>query len=339
MTFRLGTGERWAILAAVSYTIVNITLRAAAVSIDPFVGSALRQIPVAMLGVGMMLLTKRRELVPGDPAFIGWRFVVALVAGGFLSFLVGNVFYFMGLAEGGLGITVAASQGGVVFAGMLLGRFFLRERPRVEQWIGALVIGTGLVLVAIAQLGAPRETWWLGLAFAILAGACYASTNVLTRMVQRVRPVLFVVLAGTSLGGLVPLLVLITGQAIANDGAAFRTLDWSTVGVVLVAGVFNTFALIGLTQAMRDTTVATTNTLSSSQLVFSFIASVLLFNETGSPAMILGVLLVMGGIIYAQVDRSRRARGADPAGPDARSAPPVGPVEAEPIAPVPPPRA
>jgi drug/metabolite transporter (DMT)-like permease len=334
--FRLGSGERWAIVAAISYTIVNITLRAAAVSIDPFVGSALRQVPVALLGVGVMILTRRRELVPADPSFIGWPFVGALLAGGFLSFLVGNVLYFLGLVEGGLGITVAASQGGVVFAGLLLGLFFLREHPRREQWLGALVIGAGLVFVAVAQLGTPRETWWLGLAFAILAGACYATTNVLTRLVQRRRPVLFVVLAGTSIGGLLPLLVVIGAQAAVDGGAAFRTLEWSTVGVVLLAGVFNTFALVGLTQAMRDTTVATTNTLSSSQLVFSFVASVLLFSETGSPEMIVGVLLVMGGIIYAQVDRSRRAD----TGPDraARPALPVGPVEADPVAPVPPAR-
>lgn len=326
MNLRLGRGERWAIVAAISYTIVNITLRAAAVSIDPVVGSALRQVPVALLAFGALILGRRRELLPRDRSFIGWPFVIALVVGGFLSFLVGNVLYFLGLSEGGLGITVAAAQAGVVFAGMLLGLAFLRERPRMEQWIGSLVIGAGLVLVAIAQLGTPRETWWLGLAFAILAGACYASTNVLTRLVQRERPVLFVVLAGTSVGGLVPLLVLIVVQALTSGGAAFRTLEWSTVGVVLLAGVFNALALVGLTQAMRDATVATTNTLSSSQLVFSFVASVLLFGETGSPAMVLGVLLVMGGIITAQLDRSRRRH------PDAA---PPGPVQGEPVAPVP----
>ena len=201
MTFRLGPGERWAIVAAISYTIVNITLRAAAVSIDPFVGSALRQLPVAALAFAVLAVRRQRELVPGDPAFIGWGFVRALLFGGFLSFLVGNVLYFLGLAEAGLGITVSASQGGVVFAGLLLSLAFLHERPRREQWLGAGIIGIGLVFVALAQLGTPSDTWWIGLIFAALAGACYATTNVLTRLVQRARPVLFVVLAGTSLGG------------------------------------------------------------------------------------------------------------------------------------------
>ena len=220
---------------------------------------------------------------------------------------------------------MATSQGGVVFAGLLLGLAFLHERPMREQWLGAAVIGIGLVFIAIAQLGTPSDTWWIGLIAAALAGACYAATNVLTRLVQRARPALFVVLAGTSIGGMVPLLAIVLVQAIANGGAAFATLTWETVGVVLLAGVFNAVALIGLTQAMAHSTVATTNTLSSSQLVFSFIASVLLFSEVGSPAMILGILLVMGGIIVAQVDRSGRGRDDDTA---------VGPLESEPVAPV-----
>lgn len=312
MTFHLGRGEQWAIVAAISYTIVNVMLRAASVSVDPYVGSVLRQIPVAMLAFGAIVIGRRRDLIPGDSTFIGWRFVAALFAGGFLSFFVGNVMYFGGLTEGGLGITVSGVQGGVVFAGVLLGIALLGEQPRREQWLGAAIIAAGLVFVAIAQLGTPRDRWWLGLIFAVLAGACYASTNVVTRMVQRVRPVLFVVLAGTSLGGLVPLTLVIVAQAMTSSGAAFRTLEWSAVGIVLLAGAFNALALVGLTQAMRDTTVATTNTLSSSQLVFSFFASVLLFSETGSPEMLLGVGLVMAGIVWAQVDRSRTARG--PAG-------------------------
>jgi drug/metabolite transporter (DMT)-like permease len=323
VSLRLGPGERWALVAAISYTIVNITLRAAAVSIDPFVGSALRQVPVATLAFAVLVTRGQRDLVPGDRAFIGWPFLRALLLGGFLSFLVGNVLYFQGLAQAGLGITVSAAQGGVVFAGLLLGLAFLHERPRREQWLGASIIGIGLVFVAIAQLGTPSETWWIGLIFAAGAGACYASTNVLTRLVQRTRPALFVVLAGTSIGGLIPLVAVILVQALATGGAAFATLTWATVGVVLLAGVFNTLALVGLTQAMRYATVATTNTISSSQLVFSFVASVVLFAEVGSPAMIVGVVLVMGGIIVAQLARARRGALQPPA-------PEVGLVEPEP---------
>ncbi len=36
----------------------------------------------------------------------------------------------------------------------------LREHPRREQWLGAFILAAGLVFVAIAQLGTPRDRWW-----------------------------------------------------------------------------------------------------------------------------------------------------------------------------------
>jgi drug/metabolite transporter (DMT)-like permease len=314
MNIRLGPGQRWALVAALSYTIVNITLRAAAPKIDPFLGSMLRQIPVAMLAWGVVISTGRREFWPRDPAFLGWRFVAALVAGGFISFLVGNVFFFQALNDGGLGITVNAVQGGSVFAGIGLAFLVLRERPRGEQVAGAVVIAFGLALVAVAQLGTPRELWALGLVFALLAGTSYATSNVVTRMVQRRRPILFVTLAGTSFGGIIPLTIVVLARAGWDPAHAFGSLDLSTLTAVLAAGCFNAVALIGLTQAMKYADVTTTTTTSSAQIVFSFLGSVLLFGESGSPTMILGVILVVVGIVIAQLNRTRRAaRAAAPA--------------------------
>jgi len=37
--------------------------------------------------------------------------------------------------------------------------------------------------------------------------------------------------------------------------------------------------------------------------VFSFVASILLFHEIGSPAMIIGIGLVAAGIVVAQIRR------------------------------------
>lgn len=310
MRRRIGLGERWALLGAASYTAVNVMLRAAAArNIDPFLGSMLRLVPVFLLAWGVVLITGRREVRPRDPAFLGWPFMLGLIFGGFTSFLVGNVFFFQALADGGLGITVNAVQGGVVFGGIALAYTTLGERPRREQLVGAALLGLGLASVAIAQLGTPRELWYLGLIFALLAGASYAMTNVLTRRVQRVRPVLFVTLAATSLGGLVPLAIVVLARAGWDPGLVLDGIAPETVAAILAAGCANAFALIGLTQAMKYSDVATTNTISSSQIAFSFAASVLLFGESGSPAMVIGVALVVAGIVIAQGDRTRRRPG------------------------------
>ena len=317
MRIRIGLGERWAIVAAICYTLVNVTLRAAAPHIDPFLGSMLRQLPVALLAWGVVIATGRREFAPRSPAFLGWRFIAALLAGGFMSFFIGNVFFFGALANGGLGITVNAVQAGSVFAGIALAVVVLRERPRREQLAGAAIIGIGLAFVAIAQLGTPSSLWYVGLILAALAGSCYAISNVMTRLVQRTRPILFVTLAGTSLGGFGSLFIAVMWRAGWDPAVAFGSLDTATLAAVLLAGVANALALIGLTQAMKYTDVATTNTVSSSQIVFSFLASVLFFHETGTLPMVLGVLFVVAGIIVAQMNRSRRraaeaARAATP---------------------------
>ena len=71
----------------------------------------------------------------------------------------------------------------------------------------------------------------------------------------------------------------------------------------------NALALASLALAVRASPVATVNSISSGSIVLSFLASVFVFGETGSPAMIVGITLVTGGIIVAQV--RRRARPGD----------------------------
>ena len=218
---RLGVGETWAIITALSYTATNVLLRAAAVNIDPWLGSMLRQIPVALLAWGMVTITRRPEMWPASERFLGWRFVAALVAGGSISFVIGNFLYFNALSSGGLGVTVSGSTSGMVLTGFLAGLIVLRERPALLAWVGAAILIGGLALVGVARGGAT-EGWLAGLFLAMGAGAGYASSNVLTRMVQRSRPTTFVALAGTSLGGLGPLLVI---QLIRGGGNPLAGAD------------------------------------------------------------------------------------------------------------------
>ena len=168
-----------------------------------------------------------------------------------------------------------------------------------------MVLCAGLALVALAQLGGLRGGWYLGLALAVGSGLCYATANVTMRAAQRTRPSLFVTLAGTALGGLVPLGLAVLARAGWDVGAALGGVDLGTALAVLLAGAANALALIGLARALSYADVATVNTLSSSQVLWSFLAGVLLFGEVGSPVMIAGVVCVVAGIVVAQTDRSR----------------------------------
>lgn len=307
-TFQFGRGERWAIVSALAYTAVNVTLRAAAPTIDPVLGSLVRQIPLALIAAVIVLGSGAREIRPRSPEFLGWRLVIALLVGGAASFVIGNIMYFQALTTGGLGVTVGGVQAASVLGGLWIGFVALRERPVREQILGAALIVAGLIEIGVAQTATVADLWWIGLLFALGAGTTYAISNTISRYVQRLRPLLFATLLVSSLGGMVPLSLILAGRAATGDSIA---VAGPSVVAVLGAGLANAVALASLALAVRAAPVATVNTISSASIVLSFAASVLIFSETGSPPMIVGVTLVTAGIIVAQSRRRVRPPAGD----------------------------
>ncbi len=316
MPIALGRGERWALLAAASYTVVNITLRAAAPEIDPVLGAFLRQVPVAVIAWLVVLRSGAVEFRPGHPAFLGRDLVWVLLASGAVSLVVGNIAYQLALVTAGLGVSVSGIQAGSVLGGLVLSTISLREPPTRAQGLGAAIVLAGLAAIGVAQTSGLLPLWYVGLLLAVTAGSCYAAANALTRVVQKRRPLLFVTLAGASVGGLVPLGLLIGARELLEPGSVLGGLAPTTVGVVLAAGLANALALASLALAVRYTTVASTNVVSAAAIVFSFVGSVVIFREVGSPPMVAGVALVVIGLVVAQIRRpsEREAPVADVAG-------------------------
>ena len=310
-TFQFGRGERWAIVSAFAYAAVGVMLRAAAPTIDPVLGSLLRQVPLVVIAIGALVIVGGRVLRPGDPEFLGWPFIAALAASGAASFVVGNIMFFEALKSGGLGVTVGGVQAGSVLGGLWIGFLALRERPVREQLFGAALIVAGLVQIAIAQSQQLAEMWWVGLLLALGAGTTYALGNSVSRFVQRTRPLLFATLLVSGLGGIVPLAGIVGARAALGES---MLADTSAVLAVLAAGLVNALALASLALAVRAAPVATVNSISSGSIVLGFVASVLVFGENGSPPMIVGITLVTGGIIVAQVRRRAKGDAAPGAG-------------------------
>lgn len=294
----IGAGERWAIVTALSYTTVNVLLRAAAVDIDPWLGSMLRQAPLALLAWTAVLWVDRGSVQPSSARFVGWPVLAALVFGGFASFVIGNVFFFGALSNGGLGVAASGAQGGVVVAGAL-GSILLRERPSAQAWVGISIIVMGLVFIATAQ-GAPGDAWLLGLLLAIGAGTCYAISNLVTRTVQRQRSALWVTLAANSIGGFGVLLLI---QALRGGGNPLAGATLDVALIVLAAGCVNALALIGIAQSLRHISVAASSSIQSATVVFSFVSAIVIFNETAALPMVVGVTAVAAGIIVASLRR------------------------------------
>ena len=100
---------------------------------------------------------------------------------------------------------------------------------------------------------------------------------------------------------MVPLAVIV-GLRVA--GGEHLAVDVPSATVVFLAGFANAVALGSLAMAVRHASVASVSTISSASIVFSFIASVTIFGESGSAGMILGILVVTAGIIVAQLRRA-----------------------------------
>jgi len=316
-TFQFGRGERWALVSAFAYAAVGVLLRAAAPTMDPVLGSLLRQVPLIAIAITAIVVMGGRELRPAAPEFLGWRLIGALVVAGAVSLAIGNIMFFEALKSGGLGVTVGGVQAGSVLGGLWIGMLALRERPVREQLLGAALIVAGLVQIAIAQTELLAGLWWLGLLLALAAGTTYALANSISRYVQRQRPLLFATLLVSSLGGVVPLSGIVGARAALGEGIA---VDAPSVIAVLVAGLANALALASLALAVRAAPVATVNTISSGSIVLSFLASVFVFGESGSPPMILGITLVTAGIIVAQLRRRGMSEVDGEAIPDAGAA-------------------
>jgi DME family drug/metabolite transporter len=245
--------------------------------------------------------------------------IALLVVGGAASFGLGNILYFGALREGGLGITVGGVQSGSIVGGLWIGALFMREPPRRAQLAGAAVILAGLGAIGWAQSGGSvGELWWLGLLFALGAGTTYAVANAVSRTAQRRKPLVFATLAASGVGGAVPLALVVILRELSSPGAV--QTDAGSAAAVFLAGFANALALGGLAMALRIAPVATVNTISSGNVVLSFVASVVIFGESGSAPMIAGMVLVTAGILVAQLRRGRGGAGPGTATPPVAAA-------------------
>jgi drug/metabolite transporter (DMT)-like permease len=312
-SLNFGPGERWAWAAALSFATVDVMIRAAASNVDGWLGSMLNIIPLTILAWVMLARTGFAEYRRTNPAYLGGLMIGGLVFGGFVGYVIGNVFFFRALVDGGLAIGVNALQGGNVWGGLILGAIILRERPSREQVLGGVVIVLGLAVIAISRLDAPSDSWFVGLVLALAAGACYATTNVFTRLVQRHRAAMYAVLAAASTGGLVPLAAVV-GVRAAMDPSQFAGLQLRDVALLLLAGVVAIMAMVSIAQAMRHTAVATVNAIGSAAVVFTLLASIVIFGESAPPLMLFGVAIVIGGILVGQ--SVTQAPGAEPEIPE-----------------------
>lgn len=311
-------GASLALLAAASYATVNALLRSVAADVDPFAGSLIRQLPLLVIATTALIILRPRALQPRAVEFIGGRLVAVLMAAGVISFLVGNVFLFIGLDWVGLAVATAASQGGIVLGGALVSAVVLREPPHRWQLIGIAVVAVGLALVASPgfaslQVGGLAV---VGFALSLAAGVCYTISNAASRTVQRRPRTFMTALALTNFGGVLALAITVVVRSGGRLDLVYAALTPAQILILILAGTVNAVAIGSITLAVRFTTVTAVSALGSLVIVFGIVIAWLVFQEEIAVAVIVGAAIIILGVIIAQLQPRAATAPSGPPEPD-----------------------
>jgi len=295
---KLGAGERWALGAAFAYALTNIFVRVAVRGdINYLLGVSLRATPVFLFSFAMGLSARRRNPRIVSP-FSDWRLLAALVGYGILTFVIANPLLFAALRFGGVLVTTPVTGTQVLWAG-LLAALFLHDHLNWKMVIGMIICVGGIALLALGQSGgtpvSPR--WWLAIPFALAAALCWSLSGVLVTYAMRRGVNNFQSLAVATFSGILCLNVylLASGQV-----SLYWQTPLSVEGSVLLAGVFNTAALVCVTTALSLTTVASANTINSLQVGIAPLIAWIFLGEQLNLLMGLGILSVMVGVMGVQ---------------------------------------
>ena len=297
---QLGRGEVWALAAALGYALYQVFLGVAMQGeVNDQVGTTVQALPGLLFAVTMGWFINRRGKETTSP-FSDWRLTGALLINGFLLFVVATPLLFAALRRGGVLITSPVSGTQVLFAA-ILAALLLREPFTRTMALGMVISVLGVLVLSAGRSGIELSpTWWLAVPYALGAGLCWSVAGVLLTYSMRRGVDPYQALAIPSMIGLLVLNVylLITGQ--------LGLYAQATVGVLaslLIAGVFTSAALVSLTLALNQTTVASATTLNSLQVAIAPLIAWIFLGETMNLMAVAGILLILGGVIIVQRTR------------------------------------
>lgn len=236
---------------------------------------------------------------------IPWK----LLAGyGLFQFALQFTLVFSGIKLGlppGLASLVVQLQ---AFFTIALAILLLGERPRLMQWIGAIVAFSGMLLVGLHLEG---KATLIGFLLVITAGMSWAVANMFTKKIGKVNPVALVVWG--ALLAVPPLLcasLLIEGPAVWL--ATAQHAGWLSFAAILFQSYPNTIVGFGIwSMLMRKYPAATIAPFSLLVPVFGMLSATLVLDEPLQWWKIVAGLLVLGGLAFNQFGGKRMNRIAD----------------------------
>lgn len=292
-------GTACCIVSAVAYVAAHGCMRALAGLNPAWVVCVKETVTVAVVGPWLAYMSWR-----GRIAWPSRRSLVTLVLVALAVQLIGNQGVLWALRMIGISITIPAMMGMNLLSSAVLGWLVLRERV-TRRTMAAL----GLLVLAIILLktGAGDDCQWvsadpvkvvLALGLSGLAGFVFATMAVaIRRSVTGATPmavilVLFTLVGTLSLG---PLSLWQLGLS------GILATEPSALGLMLLSGVLNLIGFVALTKGLQFATVVQANVIGASQVAMAAVLGMLVFHETPSSSLVVGICLTITGMVM--VDR------------------------------------
>lgn len=301
-------------VAAIGYTGANTCLRYLAATSDTAWVTCMKA-AVATVALGPWVLYRSaigRSVMPHA------RALISLMLAGLIG-QFGNLGMQYALEVVGLAVTVPVLFGMILATSALLGRVALGEHVSRRS-----IAAIGLSIVSVTLLGwgagavqpgpAPVAGPLLvasAVGVACLAGVAFAIMSVVVRVVvSGVTSTVTIVFVTTAVGT-----VVIGALSVVRIGtAAMLATPPLDLAVMIAAGAFNLLAYLALVKGLQLTTVVHANVLNASQVAMCAVVGVVLFSETLSLVLVLGITLTIVATVLIdrprddQANLSRRAR-------------------------------
>lgn len=296
---RLGPGELWALGGALAYALNHVFLNVAVHGheLNYRVGAIVQSLPLLVFAFLMWPSAKRRDPEVISP-FATAGVAASVIGNSVLMFVVAAPLLFGAFRAGGVLVTSPVTGTQVLWSA-LLAAAFLGERFMGRMALGMVVSVVGITVLAIGQSGGAQlsATWWIAIPYAAGAAFCWALGGVLLTYAMRQHVDRYQALAVFSVIGIALINVLLLAQ---GNMRAYAETPARVYVDLLVAGLFSTAALIGVTTGLSLTTVASTTTLNSLQVALAPLIAWIFVGEQMNGLIGLGILLVLGGVILVQ---------------------------------------
>ena len=215
---------------------------------------------------------------------------------GCLLQLGGDVNFQLSLTNAGLATAIPVNMCSVLIVGAIFSRFWLNEPLTLQSLFAQGVLMVAITIIGISRGGQPAEgevSAIMGIIHGLISGLCYGTGGVILRYLSPKQPILFTIFLVTLPG--TPIFGLYGGLNLGFE--QISQIPWYYWAAMWGSGFANCSGFYLSLTATRRLPIVVLNSISSSQIMMSTMAGILLFQEPVSSGIIVGIMLSILGLV------------------------------------------